>query len=187
VGGLDRPIALVGFMGAGKSLVGKELAEALGRPYADLDEEVARRVGMTVPELFEREGESAFRRREVAALVALMRERPDVVISCGGGIVTTSKGRKALSRAIVVYMAVSEERVAKRLEGVSGRPLLEGYEGDARRARIHELLAARRPLYAEVADLAVDGGRPAGEVTRRIQRELEAYGRDGDTGQTDEG
>jgi shikimate kinase len=186
VAALNRPIALVGFMGAGKSLVGRKLAEATKRAYADLDEEVARQAGVGIAELFSREGEGAFRKREIAALRELLHSRRDLVISCGGGVVTTERGRKALRGALVVYLAVSEERLARRLERSSGRPLLEGYEGEARVARIHELLALRRPMYAKVADIAVDAGRPPDEVVRRIMRELEAHEHDDDTRQADE-
>lgn len=170
-----RSIALVGFMGVGKTTVGRELARELGREFVDLDAEVSRRTQLSTAEIFEREGEKGFRRRETEALKDAVADPRGLVIGCGGGVVTTQAGRRALKRALVVYLAAEEHTLVRRLSGSSKRPLLAGLDAQGREARIHELLIARRPLYAQAADFAVDAMRPNKEVVHRIIRELGAY------------
>lgn len=173
-----RPIALVGFMGTGKTTVGRALARELGLAFVDLDAEVSRRTGLSIARLFEQEGEAAFRCMEVEALEDLVAGAP-AVIGCGGGIVTGERGRAALGHAFVVYLAADEQALLDRLSRAEGkRPLLAGLEGAALARRVHELLVERRPLYAEVADLAVDSAKPTAEVVRSILRGLEAHEHD---------
>lgn len=174
---MRRPIALVGFMGAGKTTVGKALARELDRRFVDLDAEVSRRTNLSVPAIFDERGERAFRKIEADALAEVVADL-DTVIGCGGGVVTTAGGRRALSKALVVYLAMDESALVSRLAKTRGRPLLEGLEGDALAARVHKLLAKRRPLYAQVADIAVDAARPTAEVVKRINREMLALGYD---------
>lgn len=174
---MRRPIALVGFMGAGKTTVGKALACELDRRFVDLDAEVSRRTNLSIPAMFAERGEKAFRKFEADALRDIVAD-PDTVIGCGGGVVTTAGGRRALSKALVVYLAMDERALLSRLAKTRGRPLLENLEGEALAARVHELLSKRRPLYAQVADIAVDAARPAGEVVKRIKREMLALGHD---------
>lgn len=174
---MRRPIALVGFMGAGKTTVGKALAGELDRRFVDLDAEVSRRTSLSIPAIFADRGEKAFRKIEAEALLDVVAD-PDTVIGCGGGVVTTAGGRRALSKALVVYLAMDEGALLSRLAKTRGRPLLEGLEGETLAARVHELLSKRRPLYAQVADVAVDAARPTSEVVKRIKREMLALGYD---------
>lgn len=158
-------VFLVGFMGAGKSTVGRLLAAELGSPFLDLDHEIERQVGMPVPRIFEERGETGFRAVERDVLRALA-QRPASVVACGGGIVLADENRAELKRqGRVVYLEVSAEEALARIGDVSGRPLLAG---DAA-ATAHALLGSRESLYRAVADIRVDtAGRPPADVAREI-------------------
>ena len=158
-----RVVALVGFMGAGKSTVGPELAQILGRPFVDLDRVVEGDHGATVWTIFAREGEASFRRLEAAALRGVLRARTPPVLACGGGTLERAENRRLLARrAIVVWLDAGLHCCLARAEPLR-RPLLVG--GTAAAAR---LLRARRPRYA-AADVRVraERGSPV-EVARRI-------------------
>ena len=153
MGGAPSHVVLVGLMGAGKSTVGRRLAKELQRPFADVDEQVELRAGVTVPHLFASRGEAAFRALEAEVLAELLASEAPLVVAAGGGAVTGAANRAALmrSRARVVWLRASPEFLAGRTDPTH-RPLLAG---DARGtlARLH---AERAPLYAEVADVTVD-------------------------------
>jgi shikimate kinase len=145
-------IVLVGLMGAGKSAVAGRLAERLDARVVDTDEVVEAVTGSSITELFEREGEAAFRRHELEALRSALESEPPVVISTGGGIVTTEAARALLdAHHPVVFLDVSVPVAAVRVGDASSRPLLAGDP----RGRLAELRAQRLPLYLEVADLRV--------------------------------
>ena len=172
-----RPIALVGLMGAGKSAVARALGERLGAAVADLDAMVEAERGCSVAELFEREGEPAFRRLEGRILDQALAAGAGV-IACGGGIVLDPAHRSALAaRCRVVWLEVSPAAAALRLAGAGGsRPLLaSGAAGEAVAPlqRLEALLAERKPLYAQVAQARLSGeGRSADEVADDVLRLL---------------
>jgi shikimate kinase/3-dehydroquinate synthase len=146
VNALDRHLALVGFMGAGKTTVGEEVARRLGRPFRDLDHEIAAAAGRSVAEIFAEDGEPAFRRLEAERLERLLALAEPQVIALGGGAVTVPAVREALRRrALTVLLEVDVETAWARARG-SGRPLAVD-EQEFRR-----LYAARQPLYQEAAD-----------------------------------
>jgi shikimate kinase/3-dehydroquinate synthase len=145
LGVLHRHVALVGFMGAGKTTVAAEVALRAGRPWLDLDEEIHRRTGSTVVELFE-QGEAAFRTVEEQVVGEVLALREPHVIALGGGAVLSPRTRAALrERAVTVFLPVDIDAAWARVEG-SDRPLAQDRE------RFAELHAERRPLYEEVAD-----------------------------------
>lgn len=148
-----RPVALVGLMGAGKSAVARILGERLGTTVADLDAFIEAAEGCTIGELFEREGEAYFRRREGEVLRQALAAGAGV-IACGGGVVL-DPGHRALlrERCRVVWLEVSPAEAARRVGGSAGRPLLAGVPP---RARLAELLGERAPLYAGVAHQRID-------------------------------
>ncbi len=142
VGALEKHLALIGFMGAGKSTIGREVAERTQRPFVDTDDEIERRHG-SIPELFER-GEPEFRSVE-EEIVAEALAGPDSVIALGGGAVLSPRTRERLeARAFTVHLAVKVEDAWERVRG-SDRPLAQS-ENDFR--RLHE---SRQGLYAETA------------------------------------
>ncbi len=162
-----RPIALVGLMGAGKSAVARALGERLGRPVADLDAAVEARAACSVAEVFTREGEGGFRRRERAALVEAL-EGGAAVLACGGGIVLDPHNRALLrERCQVVWLEVTPREAARRIgETAASRPLLTGAPVEA---RLEALLRERGPLYESVAELRLSAGeRPATEIADAI-------------------
>lgn len=146
-------IVLVGLSGSGKSTVGQIVARKLGWQFLDTDEMVEEASGMSIPEIFAAQGEAAFRERERDAL-ADATSRENVVVATGGGAVITPEGRELIGRGFVVWLVVSPERAAERLEAnpeTEDRPLLEG---DVL-GRLRRLLEQRRTYY-ELADAAVD-------------------------------
>jgi shikimate kinase len=168
---LDRPIALVGIMGAGKSAVARILGERMGTLVADLDAMIEAEEGASVAELFERAGEPYFRRRE-SELLARALAAGARVIACGGGVVLDPARRELLrTRCHVAWLEVTPAEAARRVgAGAPGRPLLHG---GAPEALVAAVLAARAPLYAEVAAtrIATDG-RTTEQVAARVLEAL---------------
>jgi shikimate kinase len=146
-------ILLVGMMGAGKTTTGHLLAERLGWGYRDSDADVEAATGLTVPELFARDGEAAFRRAEATVLAeACADPSPSVVSVAGGAVLSEDNRRLVASSGIVVWLRARPETLADRVGDGAGRPLLGDDPGEA----MVRLNAVRSPLYAEVADLVLD-------------------------------
>ena len=133
-------------MGAGKSTLGPQVAERLGRPFIDLDRDLEQDLGATIPELFEQRGETAFRLQEEGHAIAALRLPDPAVIALGGGAVQTPSIRRELrDRAFTVLLEVDPETAWQRSAG-SGRPLAQD------ESEFHALYERRRELYDEVAD-----------------------------------
>jgi shikimate kinase len=149
----DRHVVLVGMMGTGKSSVGRRLAHRLGRDLVDSDEQVERRTGRTVAEIFRADGEAAFRALESEVLAeALASERPAVVAAAGGTVMDPENRRRIREGGFVVWLRADPSTLESRVRSGLHRPLLdEDPAGVLRR-----LASQRAPLYAEVADLVVD-------------------------------
>jgi 3-dehydroquinate synthase len=142
-----RNLVLTGFMGTGKSTVGRRVAERLGRPFVEMDAEIARRAGKSIPEIFHHDGEEAFRRLE-RALCAELGDRAGLVIATGGGTLVDDENRRTLARnGCLVCLDCEVDELLRRLEHDDGRPMLWT---DDRPARVRELLHARRPAYARI-------------------------------------
>ncbi len=150
----SKSISLIGFMCAGKSSVGRALAEHLGRSFVETDAVVEERANMSIAEIFASKGEEAFRELE-SEVVREVCVREDAVIACGGGVPLLDANVVALrDNTVVVYLDVTAEHVIDRLGPPSGlRPLLSGPN---REEQARELLAARRPRYVRAADIVVD-------------------------------
>ncbi len=161
-----NPIFLVGMMGAGKSTVGRCLAERLGMDFVDLDEELERRCGVSIPFIFREEGEEGFRRRESALIEEFTRAK-GLVVATGGGAVTQEKNRTLLKNAPIftVHLKVSAEQCYRRTKN-SDRPL---FQCENPLEKITLLLESRNPLYGEVASLTVDTD---GKASKRVAEEL---------------
>jgi len=177
---MRRNIALIGFMGAGKTTVGRILAERLGLRFVETDDLVERMAGKTIPRIFEEDGEETFRRLEAEA-VRKAAAMEGVVISCGGGVVLRRENVEALrNTCVVVYLKTSPEEAYRRTAGDEGRPLLKVED---RMKRIRELLSAREPLYESSADIVVetDGLTPT-EVADRVIEAVRGVLSEGDRG-----
>ncbi len=169
-------IFLCGMMGSGKSTVGRRLAALTGRPFVDLDEEVAREAGMEIPDIFAREGEAAFRARELAALERATGEG-EAVIALGGGAPCREEVMSLIARTgTMAYLRVSAGTAAARLAADSRRPLLpRGADGKVSAVGIDRLIAEREAWYLR-AGLVIDadGRTPddiAGEILGRLAEE----------------
>lgn len=173
-----RNLILVGPMGAGKSCIGRRLAERFELRFVDADRELEARTGVSIPTVFELEGEAGFRARERALIAQLLQEH-DLVLATGGGVVLDAGTRQRLrERGFVVHLHVEVEQQLERLARDRTRPLLA--RGD-REQVLRELAAVRTPLYAEIADLRFDTGRMgAQEAFARLVEALLAVWRRGE-------
>ena len=168
-------IVLIGFMGAGKSSVGRTLARITGLPRYDTDEMVAARFGVTIPEIFATHGEEKFRQAETEALGELSGKGHAIVVT-GGGIVLRPENVALLhDLGIIVYLSADEETLFARISRRSTRPLLQTPNP---RETLAELLAKRLPFYRDAADLEVDtSGLKHEEVARTILNRIEEHDR----------
>jgi shikimate kinase len=148
-------VVLVGYRGAGKSTIGPHLAARLERPFVDLDAEIERAAGRPIPAIFAADGEPAFRDLESAALARVVASRPGCVLATGGGAVLRPANREAMRRhGLVAWLRADPATLAARLTAdPAGRPSLTGRDPAA---EVADVLAAREPLYAAVADLTLD-------------------------------
>ncbi len=163
----NRHLVLVGMMGAGKTTVGKALSGRLRRPFVDSDELIEVRTGRTVREIFEADGEEAFRALETAALVEALAEPEPLVIAAAGGVVLRPENRDALrnSGALVFWLQADPSVLADRVTADGHRPLL----GDDPEAALRRLLPERERWYAEVAHAVVEtSGRSLQDVVDEI-------------------
>ena len=164
-------VALVGLSGSGKSEVGPLLADRLGLRLVDVDDLVVERAGVSVPELFEREGEAAFRSLEAEVLRDELAGAP-AVVATGGGVVTVASNRDLLAdRCRVVWLRTPVGVLVRRLEAdAAQRPLL----ADSPETTLRRLSAERESLYAAVADVVVDtGDLGPDDVADAVVEELE--------------
>ncbi len=167
-------IFLVGLMGAGKTTVGRALAQRAGLAFVDSDHEIEREQGCSVSELFARLGEAGFRDLEARAIDRLT-QRAGIVLATGGGAVLRAENRKALrERGTVVYLRASPDDLAHRLRHDRSRPLLQNTDP---RGKLQALFRERDPLYRETAHFVIDTGRPsAALLTNMVQMQLELAG-----------
>jgi len=147
-------IALIGFMGTGKTVVGGVLAEKLGRSFVELDSLIEQRVGKSIPDIFQKDGEIAFRELEIEVTKEVSKDN-NLVIACGGGIVLNKINIDRLrENARMVYLTASPEAILKRVSSEEGqRPLLEV---DNPTLTIRELLGFRKPFYERAADITIN-------------------------------
>jgi len=164
-------IFLVGLMGAGKTTIGKLLARQRGLEFIDSDQEIVARCGVSIPTIFEIEGEAGFRKREVAMIDELSR-RDGIVLATGGGAVLLEENRAALkARGTVVYLRCQPQELYLRTRHDKNRPLLQT---DDPLRKLKDLYALRHPLYMQVADMVLESGRQsAAQLVKRLENSLD--------------
>lgn len=146
-------IVLIGMMGAGKTTVGSRLARVLDRPFVDSDVQVEQRTARSVREIFETDGEAAYRALEAEALAeALASEEPAVIAAAGGTILDPNNRRRMKDFGTVVFLEAKPAALVSRVGGQDHRPLL----GDDPAGVLAEMDEVRRHLYEETADFVVD-------------------------------
>lgn len=167
-------IFLVGLMGAGKTTIGRALARRLNKRFIDSDHEIEARTGVSIPLIFEIEGEASFRQRE-SEVIRDLTELPDIVLATGGGAILREDNREYLkTRGTVIYLHASITSILQRTSRDKNRPLLQA--GDPRQT-LERLAREREPYYREVADLVVETGRPNVQLlVQTIVSQLEAAG-----------
>lgn len=151
-------IACVGLPGSGKSTVGKQLARRVGLRFIDSDHVIEQRIGCSIREFFEREGEDAFRDIEQSVIDELTLGEPCVLSSGGGTVLRPSNRENLRERARVVYLHSVPEEVFRRLRHDQNRPLLQVADP---LARLRDLYTARDALYRDTAHFVVETGRPS--------------------------
>ena len=167
-------IFLIGFMGSGKTRVGKRLAQEYGLPFIDVDRVVTKKMNLTISEIFQRFGEPYYRALETLVIKELTNDKERKVISLGSGLPIQEQNQKYLKDlGTIIYLKGSLETLKKRLEAGSSNPLLEG---DDREDKIKKLLKQRDPVYAKYADIEViTGVKPFEALIEEIKEKLEAF------------
>ncbi|HVY99820.1 MAG TPA: shikimate kinase [Dongiaceae bacterium] len=171
-GKCDRSIVLVGLMGAGKSCIGKRLAQHYGLPFVDADREIETAAGCSISDFFEMHGEQAFRDGERRVISRLL-SNPQHVLATGGGAFMDPQTRRLIKeRSISIWLRAELDQLLKRVGRRNDRPLLKNVD---QRAKLAELIDVRYPVYAE-ADIVVDSADGPPEMTLdRVLHALEDY------------
>ncbi len=162
----DQNIFLIGFMGAGKSTVAKRLSSRYNLHLIEMDEEIERREGRAISQIFRDAGEPYFRDLETNLLRELENTKRTVV-SCGGGVPMREENLKAMrASGAIVYLSAEPETIYQRVKNVHTRPILEGHMNVE---EISAMMAERQPIYQKAADLTVvTDGRSVEEICREI-------------------
>lgn len=161
-------VILIGFMGCGKSSVGKELAGELDVPFLDTDEMIEKQTGRKISEIFRESGETYFRELETQALRQLLDSGSRKVIAVGGGLPVRPENRTYLKKlGTTVYLLARPETLVERLKGDDTRPLLQGGE---LRQKIEQLMNDREEIYLSVADISVaTDGKTICEIAQEVK------------------
>ena len=166
--GINRNIYLVGMMGAGKTSIGRLLSKRSRRRFYDSDHVIEERTGVTIPTIFDLEGEQSFRDRE-EAVIAELAGLSNIVLATGGGAVLRENNRRALcSSGIIVYLRGSIEDLWRRTRKDKNRPLLLT---DNPRQKLAEIYSVRDPIYSSVADIIIETGNPS---MQSLEQDVEA-------------
>ena len=166
-------IILIGPMGSGKTSTGRMLAKEMGYAFADTDEEVTKRTGVSIAYIFDVEGEEGFRKREYLALKECLNDN-NKVLSTGGGIVLSKENRDLLQdRGTVVYLQTSIRFQVKRTASTNNRPLLQNKDPEE---TLEKLMLTRAPLYEEIADITImTDNKSLQEMSKEIQRAINEH------------
>jgi shikimate kinase len=173
---IDRPVVLVGMMGAGKTSVGRKLAQALGLPFVDADDAIEEAAQMSIAEIFASFGEDYFRDGERRVIARLMDPsaggRPRVIATGGGAFVNDQTRALILSKAITVWLDSDVDTLFERIGRSDKRPLLK--QGDPREilTRLH---AERRPFYAEAPIRVISGAGPHARTLAKVLKGIDEW------------
>lgn len=159
---------LIGLMGSGKTTVGRQLARLTGKTFYDSDHEIETRTGVSIPHIFDVEGEAGFRVRE-RDIIAELTQHTHIVLATGGGAILTPENQSALTqRGFVIYLRAQLDDLVRRTQYDRNRPLLRTPNP---RATLEKLYLERDPIYHRMADIIVDTSRQS--VSHLVQRLLQ--------------
>jgi len=171
---MKTSIALIGFMGTGKTVVGKALAEKLSKDFVEMDTLIEQKAGKPISEIFQQDGEIAFRKLEIEVTSEVAGNK-NQVIACGGGLVLNTINIDRLKKdSVIVYLTASPRVILKRVSDDGGeRPLLKASN---KAEKIQELLKFRKPFYEQAADIRVntsnlDVNSVAEQIINRVKRD----------------
>ncbi len=164
-------LVLTGFMGTGKSVVGRQLAASLEKPFFDLDREIEAEVGSKIGEIFAQRGEEYFRRQESRLLARLLaREQPQVIAAGGGAVLRAANRELMQQRSTIIFLEATLETILERTAADNSRPLLAAAAD--RRGKIKDLLETRRSCYEFYHLKIITDGKTVAEITREIVSRL---------------
>lgn len=169
---LRRTVALVGLMGAGKTSIGKRLAQELRLPFVDADSEIEAAAGQSIEDIFERHGEAHFRDGERRVIARLLDGAPHVLATGGGAFMDASTRGLLKERAITIWIKADIELLLSRVARRNHRPLLK--QGD-KRAILERLMAERHPIYEEATFTIDSNDGPPEEMVTAIMARLQNY------------
>lgn len=167
-----RPIILIGYMGAGKTTVGKLLARQRGLEFYDTDAMIEAREGRSISDIFADDGEECFRDMETSLIRELIEKKlTDAVLSVGGGLPVREENRRLLKDlGLVIYLTADRKTIMERIAGSDDRPLLKG---ENLAEKIDRMLASRGPLYEEAADILLNTDqKTADELVKKIVEKM---------------
>lgn len=166
-------VVLIGFMGCGKTSLGKKLSRRLKYSFLDTDKYIEQKEGMEITEIFEKKGEPYFRELERTAVEKLSAEKR-IVIATGGGIIKNPQNMEQLKKqGIIVYLKATPEHIYRNIGNDNTRPLLEGGN---KKEKIKKLMDERKPLYEKYADVTVNvSNETTGKIIERIGREVKSF------------
>ena len=159
---------LIGFMGTGKSTVGKAMASRLARPLVDIDQAIVSHLGVDIPTIFQVNGEKYFRDTETSILQQILMKKGQVVTTGGGAVLRAQNVTTMLSNGIVIALHASEDEIVKRVSSDRGRPLLAGNAKE----RVKTLLEERRGAY-DFAHIHIDTtGKSVADIVEKIMTDM---------------
>jgi shikimate kinase len=163
---LTQSIFLIGGMGAGKTTIGRKLAELLNYEFYDSDREIEHVTGVDIPWIFEIEGEAGFRRRE-HLMVKELSAKQNIILATGGGTILDPRNRELLSNnGVVIYLKTTVDHQLDRLSRDKRRPLLQV---ENRHEVLSDIMANREALYSEIADYTIEtGAKPIANVVNDV-------------------
>ena len=171
-----NPIKVVftGFMGAGKTHIGRRLADDMKIPFVDLDERIVQIAGCPISEIFSKDGEETFRRMEHDVLKVVLEAPGSEVISLGGGVLTQEENRKLLleSKALVIYLQADADTIWERVKDDTTRPLLQAADKDTAYKNMRARLESREESYLAGSDVVVSAVGAKDEVFDRVKKLL---------------
>lgn len=169
-----KNLILIGFMGAGKSTIGKILAKERGLTFVDTDERIIEEQGISIPDIFDEYGELYFRDLETDLLRRMQEDTKDSVISVGGGMPVREENRELLrSLGCVIYLSASKQTILERVRNDGSRPMLNG---DDLEERVSQLMKAREALYRQAAHLDIrTDGRSIHHIIQIIDQETRRF------------